>query len=247
MRSTRLVPALIVAWLALATTAAAQTADRPWSADFSIGWDNGVSGNIVSAAVGTLFNLATVVDNRSYDDIYGTGVRWSLGAGYRIRERQELRGTFTYSTASADARQIGNTGGSPLFATFQDYTVWGFDVGYRQYFQQPQHAPRVTPYAGASIGGNVIREIDTDLAVPDLNLTAHVPDFYDRTGAFTFQFNGGALIAVHERVDADVRLGLQYVTGLATPDNLVGTGLEGISNETARWILPFTVGLRVKF
>jgi hypothetical protein len=239
---------LITAATALiASPAAAQRPDHPWSADFSIGWDNSISGNVLSSGIGNIFGLATVVDDKSYDDIYGTGLRWSFGAGYKIREKRELRAAFTYSTVSADAREIGTSGGAPLFATFDDYSVWGLEVGYRQYLSSMNKAPRVTPYFGGNIGVNVINEIDADLAVPALNLTRNATDFYDGTAAFTFEFNGGTLIMVNSRVDVDVRLGLRFVSGLSEVDGLVGTGLEDINNDSGRWILPFTVGLRFKF
>ncbi|HET9369894.1 MAG TPA: hypothetical protein VFO19_06590 [Vicinamibacterales bacterium] len=246
-KASRRIILFAAAVLLTATPAAAQRPERPWSADFSIGWDNSISGNVLSAGVGTVFDLATVVDDKSYDDIYGTGVRWAFGVGYRIRERRELRAAFTFSTVSADSREIGTAGGAPLFANFDDYSVWGLDFGYRQYLSALERAPRVTPYFGGNIGVNVINEIDADLAVPALNLTRNATDFYDGTAAFTFEFNGGTLITVHPRVDLDLRLGLRFVTGLSDVDGLVGTGLEDINDDSGRWILPFTVGVRFKF
>ena len=53
LRMNRLV-ALVWMVLSLAATATAQTApERRWSADFGIGFDNGISGNINSGAIGT--------------------------------------------------------------------------------------------------------------------------------------------------------------------------------------------------
>jgi hypothetical protein len=58
---------------------------------------------------------------------------------------------------------------------------------------------------------------------------------------------GGVLIKVQERVDLNVNLGFRYTGGLSDIDPLVGSGLEDINDDTARWTLPFMVGVRVKF
>lgn len=238
---------IAAAALLAAVPAAAQTPMRPWSAEVSVGWDNGVSGNVLSAGIGTLFGAPAIIREQSYGDIYGTGVRWTFGAGYMIRERLEITGTYNYSSASADVRQIGSVADSALFATFDDYNVWGIEAGARYYFLPPRQAPRLRPYAGAAIGVSVISEIDSDLAVPALGETLNATDFYDQTGAFTFSLNGGALVELHERVDFNLQLGFRFVGGLAQVDGLVDTGLEDINDDSGRWTLPLTVGLRFKF
>ena len=59
----------------VASMAHAQTGrpERPWSVDFGIGWDNGISGNINSSAIGTLNDQAVVILKNKYEDVYGTG------------------------------------------------------------------------------------------------------------------------------------------------------------------------------
>ena len=204
-----------------------------------------MNGNIHSAGIGTVLGQPAIVESRSYGDVYGTGVRWRFGAAYKLDERQELLGNFTSSSVSADVVQLGTVGGAPLFGTFDDYHVWGLDVGYRRYFTVPQ--PRFRPYAGGEIGLNVIDEIDADLAVPALGATLAATDFYDGTAAFTFGVNGGVLIELNRRFDINVQLGLRHVSGLSEIDGLSGTGLEDINDDSGRWVLPFTVGARVKF
>jgi hypothetical protein len=238
-----LVPTALLV-LALAAPAAAQ--QSPWSVDFGAGWDNGLSGNVHSAGIGTINGQPTIIEARSYGDIYGSGVFWRFGGGYLLDDRQEVLATVTYNSVSADITEVGSVSGLPLFATFDDYTVWGIEGGYRYYFQPPA-AARVRPYAGASIGVNIIKEIDADFAVPQAGLTLAATDFYDGTAAFTFGVNGGALVEITERLDFSAQVGLRHVGGLSAIDGLAGTGLEDINDDSGRWILPVTFGLRVKF
>jgi hypothetical protein len=239
---------LAAAGLVWASSAAAQgTVDRPWSAEVRIGWDNGVSGNVVSSAIGTFQGYPAVIKSRSYDEIYGTGIRLSFGAAYALRERHEVTGTFEYSTVSSDLVELGELSGATLWGDFDDYSVWGIDVGYRYYFLPPVNAPKFTPYVGGSIGVNVINEIGASLAAPDIGVTGTATDLYDRSGAITFGASFGSLYSINDKVSLNAQLGLRYVGGLAAPDNLVGTGLEDINADSGRWIVPFTVGVRFRF
>ena len=84
-------------------------------------------------------------------------------------------------------------------------------------------------------------------AVPAAGIVLNATDFYDQTGAFTFNVAGGVLYNFTERFAADARLGLRYVSGLSAIDGLVGTGLENINDDSSRWTLPLTVGVRFRF
>ena len=52
-----------------------------------------------------------------------------------------------------------------------------------------------------------------------------------------------ALVARH----AALRAGFRHVSGLSAIDGLKGTGLESTNDNSGRWTLPFTVGVRVRF
>jgi hypothetical protein len=45
----------------------------------------------------------------------------------------------------------------------------------------------------------------------------------------------------------NAQLGLRRVSGLAEVDQLVGTGLADINNDTARLTFPIVVGVRFRF
>lgn len=244
----RTIPILVMAALWFAVPAHAQPAPAPehrWDFEVAVGWDNSISGNIFSAGIGDIGGVPAVIEERSYDDMFGTGVQWRFGAGYMLDARQEVRGALTIQNVGADAVNVGTLGGTPLFATFDDYTSVAVDAGYRYYFDQIEN--RVRPYAGGTLGLAFISGMDADIAAPDLNLVLNDQNFYDSTTALAFSVEGGVLIAVHERVDVNVNLGFRYTGGLSDIDPLVGSGLEDINNDTGRWTLPLMVGVRVKF
>ncbi len=228
-----------------ATQAAPPARDYRWSFDVGIGFDNSISGNINSGAIGTLNNQAVVFTKNTYEDVYGTGFHLRFGGGYMPNEATEVRAAFTYQSLGADLTRMGDVGVSNLYGQYDDYKTLGLDFGYRRYSSQ-RWGP-VTPYAEGTLGIAFIDEIDVLLAAPQANVVQNATDFYDRTAAFTLGVNGGILLPIADRVDLNVQLGLRYVTGLSQVDALVGTGLEAINDDSARWTIPFVIGIRTRF
>ena len=223
----------------------APAGDSRWSFDVGVGFDNSISGNINSGAIGTLNNQAVVFTKNTYENVYGTGFHLRFGGGYMPNATTELRAAFTYQSLGADLTQMGDVGLSNLYGQYDDYKTLGLDFGYRRYSSQ-RWGP-VTPYAEGTIGIAFIDEIDVLLAAPQANVVQNATDFYDRTAAFTLGVNGGVLVPIADRVDLNVQIGLRYVTGLSQVDALVGTGLEAINDDSARWTIPFVIGIRTRF
>ena len=243
--------ALIV--IAAASTAHAQTpASKPqvrapeqrWSVDFALGFDNSISGNINSSAIGSLNGQTTVILKNKYEDVYGTGLHLRFGGGYMWRENQEFRVSFTLQQLDADLVELGEYGASTLYGQFDDYESFSLDLGFRQYM--PLRGT-LRAYGEGLLGLGFISETDVVLAAPQANLVDDATDFYDRTAAFTLGVNVGLMGEVRKNFDAFGQIGLRFVTGMAQPDNLFGSGLEEINDNSSRWAIPFSVGVRFRF
>jgi hypothetical protein len=241
-----IVAVAMLAALGLAPVAQAQPSimDYRWSFDVGLGWDNSLSGNINSGASGKLNDQVVVVVPNSYSDVYGTGFHLRFGGGYLIDEISEVRATFTYQSLSADLTPMGDFGVSNLYGQYDKYKSFGLDVGFRRYFDMN---PKVRPYLEGTFGLGFITEIDVVLSAPAANLMETATDFYDRTAAFALGGNAGVLWQVSDRVGAFGQIGLRWMSGLAEIDDLAGTGLETINDDSSRWTLPVVVGMRVRF
>jgi hypothetical protein len=230
----------------VATDARAQQASQSrWSADGSVGWDIGLSGDFLAAGIGTLNNLPVVFQSQPFDKVYGNGVMWQFAGGYMLDDFTEIRAQFSYQHVGADVTALGTAGTFPLVATFADYKASSIEAGARRYFVAP--VEHVRPYAGAMIGVSIIPEIDGVFASPEAGLARYATDLYDGTAAFTFGVNGGALYEINQRFDLTGQLGFRYNSGLSAIDALKGTGLENVNDKSSRWTMPITFGLRVKF
>jgi Outer membrane protein beta-barrel domain len=219
--------------------------ESPWVLDFGVGIDVSLNGNVNSGAIGRLQGLATAILPNPYGEVYGTGLHFRFGGGYALSDISELRGVFTYQSADADLVRLGDIGPSNLYAQYSDYKSIGLDFGYRRYV--PIKARDLRVYGEATIGVAFVNSIDAELAAPQANIVFSTTDFYDDSGAFTWGINTGVLFRIAEQVDLNAQIGLRHVGGLSEIDQLVGTGLEDINNDSARLTFPVVVGVRFRF
>jgi hypothetical protein len=227
-----------------AATAEAQPETR-WAVDAAIGIDFNVNGNINSGAIGTLNGQTAAILPSSYGDVYGSGIHLKFGGGYMLDENSEIRGVFTWQTADADLVRLGDLGPSSLYGQYTDYKTFSFDVGFRRYMSVPNSKFR--GFGELTLGAAAVEDIDLRLSAPQSNLISDVTDFYDQSAAFTWGINIGALFPVSSHLDVSAQIGLRHVGGMAEVDQLVGTGLDSLNDDSSRLTFPMVVGVRFKF
>jgi hypothetical protein len=239
---------LAAAVLSLPSNARAQSSasatDYPWSVEFGLGWDNSISGNINSSGVGRINNQAVVITKNRYEDVYGTGLHLRFGGGYLLDQISEVRVTFTLQSLDADLTPMGDIGAARLYGQYDDYQSFGVDVGFRRYADVSEG---VRAYGEGTVGLGFVDETDLELVAPAFNVGGTATDFYDRTTAVSLGGSVGVLMQLSERVGLFSQIGLRWVSGMSAVDGLEGTGLETINDDSARWTLPFLVGVRARF
>jgi hypothetical protein len=57
----------------------------------------------------------------------------------------------------------------------------------------------------------------------------------------------GVVFPIASQVDLTAQLGLRHVGGMADVDQLVGTSLESLNDDSSRLTVPVVVGLRFRF
>jgi len=161
---------IVMAALSVAATAHAQSgADYKWNVDLGIGWDNSISGNINSSAIGSLNNQSVVILKNPYEDVYGTGLHLRFGGGYTLNEVLEARVTFSFQSLDADLTRMGDYGASRLYGQYSDYQSLALDVGIRGYHRVRGN---VRPYAEGTIGIGFVDKTDVELVAPQANNNA---------------------------------------------------------------------------
>lgn len=235
---------LFTALVAAPASAQPSTGSR-FVVDLGTGINLSVNGNVNSGAIGTLQGQAAAILPNTYGSVYGTGIEFRFGGGYMLDQESELRGMFVYQSADADLVRLGDVGASSLYTQYSDYKSFGLDLGYRRYFALSTDDVRV--FGEATLGAAWVGRINAQFAAPQSNLVFTSTDFYDATAAFTWSLSAGALFKVAEQADVTAQIGLRHVGGLSQVDQLVGTGLETINNDSARLTFPIVVGVRFHF
>jgi len=224
----------------------AQTADDSrFVLDLGVGIDFSVNGNVNSGAIGRLEGQAAAILPNSYGDVYGAGLHFKFGGGYVLNEESELRGVFTYQSADANLVRFGDIGPSSLYGQYSDYKSIGLDLGYRRYVPIPD--TRLRAFGELTLGAAFIEDINVLLSAPQANLVIDQTDFYDSSAAFTWGINFGVLFPIANKIDLSTQFGLRHVSGLAEVDQLIGTGLDDLNNDSARLTFPVVVGVRIRF
>jgi hypothetical protein len=224
---------------------AQSTDDSKFVVDLGFGLDKSINGNVNSGAIGRLEGQAAAILPQPYGDVYGTGLHFKFGGGYVLNPESEVRAVFTLQSADANLVRLGDLGPSSLYGQYSDYVTFGLDLGYRRYVPLTNTKFRV--YGEGTLGVAFIDEINVLFSAPQSNLVTDQTDFYDRTAAFTWGINFGMLFPVASKIDLSAQVGLRHVSGLSEVDQLVGTGLEAINDDSARLTFPIVIGVRFRF
>ena len=212
---------------------------------FTFGVDNSISGNMLTEGTGTLGTQPLSFNDTSFDDVYGRVGMWRLSAAYRTTPRTEVEVSFVKASTESEPFVVGRAGAADLTASFTDYSYWGFEVGQRFFFTRV----RITPYVGYYIGLNRFKTIDatfTAPAVPGQGAINASGEFYDESWAFSFAPNAGFLVGIGP-VEGIAQIDFRYIGELSDAVPLDDAGLRDINQESSRWSIPFTFGIRFRF
>jgi hypothetical protein len=220
-------------------------AQSPLSLDLGFGFDPVINGSVNSGVIGTLNGIATAILPNSYGDVYGTGISFRVGVGWALDDVNELRGNFIFQSADADLVRMGDIGPSSLYGQYTDYQTFGLELGFRRYVPISNTAFKV--YGEGTIGAAFIDAIDIQLAAPQSNIVFNNTDFYDQSAAFTWSINVGGLFRATDKVELLAQMGLRKVSGLSEVDQLQGTGLQDINNDSGKLTFPINLGVRFRF
>jgi hypothetical protein len=246
MRSIALALALVAAAPGVAP-AQVEFADTRWSAFGAVGFETPLSGNMSAAATGRPPNLPNspqlVLGNVTGGDVYGSLARWHFGVGMRITERSELLGSFSYSGGGGSRAVIGVTPGPPYVGAFDDLGEKAFEMGYRYHLSS---VGRVMPYVGAWGGMVRATAIDTSVTIPNDPQPAFTLPILDASWAGTIAGGGGIIVPLSSRFALTADVNIRWRSALNSANVLVGTGLDRIGRDTARWSLPVVFGGMVR-
>lgn len=203
-----------------------------------------LSGDVHDGGTGRVLNLPTIVEARSWRDVYDSVFRGGGGLGYGVTENLEVIGNASFGRGSADELQVGTVAGLVLNAQFADYEDLSFEGGLRYHF-----APNdtINPYVNVVGGLRRVSAIPATLTVPAAGVTLADTPFYDDSTVGLFGGDIGVAFTVRPNVSLGAEAGLRWQGALKGLEGLAGTGLENINDVGQRWSLPVSAVLTFRF
>jgi hypothetical protein len=198
--------------------------------------DPSVGGTAIGAASGTIDGVPASIDEASWTDTHSERAPlFEAGLGVRAGELAEILALFNYGRAGAagDIATIGQVGGAPLTASFDNYEFWGLEAGLRL-----RPASGIGPY-GTFTGG--FRRVSEIRALLRTNSTIRTVTGYEASTVPSFAFGGGMLWGSDEFA-MGFEVALRYAGAPSVP---AGQALEPASDAGSRWSLP--VGVVIRF
>jgi hypothetical protein len=233
MRTTLTLAVLALGVSGSLQSAAAQVPDRV-SILVKISIDPSVGGTAIGAASGTIDGVPASIEEASWTDTHSErSPLFEAGVAFRAGDFTEILGLFNYGRAGANADTIGELGGVPLVASFDDYEFWGLEGGVRV-----RPASGVGPYATFTGGFRRVNEIQARLTV---NSTIRAVTGYEASTVPSFAVGGGMLWG-GDGFAMGIEVALRYA---GSPEEPAGRAVEPASGAGARWSLP--VGLVLRF
>ena len=217
----------------------------------SVEWgpDNAFSGNMIQEASGqTTGGVPIRLNETTYDDTYGRLSQFKAGFIVRTASRAEAVVNFIYSRSGSETVNIGTVGEAnlPVDVNFSSLDYWGIEGGQRFFFSRAI----VQPFGGYLIGANRYGDVTALFEGVDSNLlpglAAQDGKVFEKSWAISAGPTGGVLVDIG-RIALMAELQLRYMGGLSDVDWLVEEGLRDINDESSRWSLPLSMGVRFKF
>lgn len=237
------IAAAMFAVMAMVAPAAAQTDRAAMSVSFDLGMLAAGTGNVHSGGTGTVLDLPTIVNARSYGDVFGSSVYWAAGLGFRVAENGEVRVSVNYAKDRADRLQVGSVAGLDLFGQFGDYKAFGIDAGYRQYVGTGV----LRPFVGGSAGFVRLAKAPAEFTVPAAGVTLSDVDFFASSTVPAFAVGVGVQMDLSAKAAFQAGIDFKWHGAYGDVDGLAGTGLEAINDRTSRWAMPITAGITFRF
>lgn len=240
----------VVAAVLLFSPLAAQAQDDSVKGKFSVtlrgGLETTANGDLHEGGRGTVLGLATTVDAKTFNDVYGgfETLRFGGGIGYGLADNLELIANVSYARGTADVLQVGTVAGLVLNAEFEDYEDLTIEGGLRLHV--PTSGP-LDPYVNVVAGLRRVSAIPATFTVPAAGVTLANTDFYDDSNVPVVGGDLGLAFKLNPNVSLGAEVGLRWQGKLTDIEGLRGTGLENLNDVGQRWSVPVSAVLNFRF
>jgi hypothetical protein len=193
-----------------------------------------IGGTAIGAATGSINGSPLTIPEAAWTDTHSDrSPLFEGGIAIPVAHILDVVALVNVGHADADAKEVGDLGGTPVTAQLTKYSFWGLEGGVHL-----RRSSGAGPYATVTAGFRSIDEIDANLNALALNRSVAV---YDSSAVPTFCLGGGILFG-----DRGFALGVEVAVRYAgAPGQSRTQTVIPASGAGVRWSLP--VGIVFKF
>ena len=221
-----------------------------WNVEAAVGPEFFVGGDAITGD--RINNIPGVTSqNQSFNDVYGTGIRYELGGSYALNPNTKVTANVNYANASANETTLGTVNGTDVVGTLSDYERYGIEAGLRQY-ARPVAVPLVNsirPYIEGKAGVARVSSIDFVNSNATATVLPGTTPFIEGSWVPTATGLVGIETPVFDRFTLGIESGIRY-TGVPQSDTSVlsaGVPLAGTNNGGNNWSVPLQIRGRYRF
>lgn len=264
MRHTKLIASLTLVVGATGPAWASDYSSSPWSLSIFGGDSVGATGHLQSPSVATLPNLGAIdpaldgatgtlsLEKLNYEDLFKRRYDVGLELDYRLNDRLQTFGRYSYEGLGGESRQIGGltsdalSTGVPINANFADANNQTLELGTRYYWSS---TAGWRPFAGASLGATRLDAIRADIFSPSADLNLQDVRFTRAGTVFSqsletgVEYNAANNFGVRFAVNADH----SGNPPAANDSQLAGLGVNPGHDAEGRWTFPVSLAATYRF
>jgi len=237
--------ATVLGGLVSPAASGAEGLEGRFSIAFQGGTQSELSGDLIKATTGTVFDKPITIDSARYRDVYAPDVRLQGLVGYGVAPKLEVVARGSWYKANGTALEIGTLEDKPVYAVFDEYGEYeevGVELGLRYYIAA---AGRMKSYVAPIVGARWLSATYITLSVPDAGSAVQNLPFQKKGTVPVFGLDLGFSFDLGQRFFVGMDTGLRYQS--APPQANALPGLEQIDDSDGKWSAPVSLSVGVRF
>jgi hypothetical protein len=212
---------------------------------FQGGTESALSGDLLKATTGTVFDKPLTIESQSYRDVYAPDWRLQGLVGYGIGEKLEVVARGTWYKADGTALEVGTLEDKAVYAFFDpdgEYEEVGVELGLRFYIAA---AGRMKSYVAPVVGARWLSATYITLSVPDAGSAVQNIPFHEKGTVAVFGLDVGFSFDLGEHFFVGMDTGLRYQGPPPESDALAA--LAEMNDSDGKWSSPVVASIGVRF
>jgi hypothetical protein len=240
----RLLAATVLMVTAPVAAAHAQGLEGTRSLTMFVGTGLSLSGNAINEGVGTIDGKPAVLVEQALSNHFSDALRLRFTGNKGLDYNKEAFATLAYGKFNGTERIVGSVSGFPLLARLSNTNAFDMEGGLR-YYLRPEGSLRT--YVAGALGLRFLQATDATFRVVEAGLTLANRPYFAGSTLLIFGGDAGVSYDVSDKTALGIELGLRHQGKPGAEPVFADPKLQGVNDTGARWSLPISAFVSVRF